>query len=81
MNLVEYKDIKKLIKLYFNQPKILFEHLFASYNQLIEEIIPYSLEKESNVFHEVSDKFSIYLHGFKCKNVRVKPVVFENNPN
>mgnify|MGYP001216335088 CR=1 FL=1 len=81
MSLVEYKDIKKLIKLYFKQPNVLFEHLFCSYNQLIEEIIPYSLVNESNVFHEVSDKFNIFLHGFKCKNVRVKPVVFENNPN
>ena len=81
MSLIEYNDIKKLIRLYFKQPKVLFEHLFSSYNQLIEEIIPYSLEKESNVFHEVSDKYNIYLHGFKCKNVRVKPVVFENNPN
>ena len=81
MSLVEYNDIKKLIRLYFKQPKVLYEHLFSSYNQLIEEIIPYSLEKESNVFHEVSDKYNIYLHGFKCKNVRVKPVVFENNPN
>lgn len=81
MSLVEYNDIKKLIKLYFEQPKILYEHLFSSYNQLIEEIIPYSLIKESNVFHEVTDKFNIYLHGFKCRNVRVKPVIFENNQN
>lgn len=81
MSLVEYDDIKKLIKLYFKQPKILYHHLFSSYNQLIEEIIPFSLEKENNYFHESPEKNNIFLHGFKCKNVRVKPVVFENNPN
>ncbi len=81
MSLVEYNDIKKLITLYFKQPKVLYQHLFSSYNQLIEEIIPFSLVKENNYFHESPDKTSIYLHGFKCKNVRMKPVVFENNPN
>ena len=81
MSLVEYNDIKKLIKLYFDQPKVLYQHLFLSYNQLIEEIIPFSLVKENNYFHESPEKNNIYLHGFKCKNVRVKPVVFESNPN
>merc|ERR1711871_671899 len=81
MSLVEYNDIKKLINLYFKQPKVLYQHLFSSYNQLVEEIIPFSLVKENNYFHESPDKTSIYLHGFKCKNVRMKPVVFENNPN
>ena len=76
MSLVEYNnDIKKLINIYFNQPKILYEHLFASYNQLVEEIIPYSLVKENNYFYENVDKTEIYLHGFRCKNIRLKPVV------
>lgn len=76
MSLVEYNnDIKKLIDIYFNQPKILYEHLFASYNQLVEEIIPYSLVKENNYFYENVDKTDIYLHGFRCKNIRLKPVV------
>jgi DNA-directed RNA polymerase beta subunit/intein/homing endonuclease len=81
MSLVEYNDIKKLIKLYFEQPKVLYQHLFGSYNQLVEEIIPFSLVKENNYFYENVDKNENYLHGFRCKNVRMKPVVFENNPN
>ena len=81
MSLVEYHDIKKLIKLYFDQPKILYQHLFSSYNQLIEEIIPFSLVKENNYFYENTEKNDVFLHGFRCKNVRIKPVVFENNPN
>jgi len=65
-------DLNQLIKLYFKQPNILYEHLFSSYNQFIEEIIPYSLNKENNYFYEsITD--SIYLHGFKCENIRIKP--------
>ena len=52
MSLVEYNDVKKLIKLYFDQPKILYQHLFSSYNQLVEEIIPFSLVKRNNYFYE-----------------------------
>ena len=81
MSLVEYEDIKNLIRLYFNQDQVLFNHLFSSFNQLIEEIIPFTLIKENNYFYENVDKTDIYLHGFRCKNIRLKPVVFDNNPN
>ena len=54
--------IDKLIELYFKQPKVLFEHLFASYHQLVEEIIPYGLTKDTNYFYENVDKNIIYLH-------------------
>ncbi len=81
MSLVEYEDIKNLIRLYFNQDQVLFKHLFSSFNQLVEEIIPFTLIKENNYFYENVDKTDIYLHGFKCKNIRLKPVVFDNNPN
>ena len=81
MSLVEYNDIKKLIKIYFDQPKILYQHLFSSYNQLVEEIIPFSLVKENNYFYENVENNENFLHGFRCKNVRIKPVIFENNPN
>ena len=81
MNLVEYENIRDLIRLYFNQEQVLFNHLFASFNQLIEEIIPFTLIKENNYFYENVDKTDIYLHGFRCRNIRIKPVVFDNNPN
>uniref|UniRef100_A0A6C0EE33 DNA-directed RNA polymerase n=1 Tax=viral metagenome TaxID=1070528 RepID=A0A6C0EE33_9ZZZZ len=73
------KNITNLIDLYFNQPKILYQHLFSSYHQFIEEIIPYLLIKEPNNFYENIDKEKIYLHGFKCSNIRLKPSVFEND--
>ena len=81
MSLVEYEDIRNLIRLYFNQEQVLYNHLFSSFNQLIEEIIPFTLIKENNYFYENVDKTDIFLHGFRCKNIRLKPVVFENNPN
>ncbi len=73
------KNIDNLIKLYFNQPRVLYEHLFNSYHQFVEEIIPYSLIQEKNYFYENVDKETIYLHGFKCSNVRIKPSTFEND--
>jgi DNA-directed RNA polymerase beta subunit len=73
------KEINKLIELYFNQPKILYEHLFASYHQFVSEIIPYSLIQEPNYFYENVDKEMIYLHGFRCTNIRIKPSTFEND--
>lgn len=72
-------NIDKLIKLYFNQPKVLYEHLFSSYHQFISEIIPYSLIQEKNYFYEDVDKEMVYLHGFKCSNIRIKPSTFEND--
>jgi len=73
------KEIDKLIELHFNQPKVLYEHLFASYHQFVGEIIPYSLIQEQNYFYESVDKELIYLHGFKCLNIRIKPSTFEND--
>ena len=49
-DLVSQENIDEILKLYFKQPKVLYEHLFASYHQLIEELIPYSLSQEKNAF-------------------------------
>lgn len=72
-------DIDKVLDLYFKQPRILFEHLFTSYNQLVEEIIPYSLIQESNNFYQHVSKDYIYHHGFRCSNIRIKPPTFDND--
>ncbi len=73
------KEINKLVHLYFKQPSILYEHLFSSYHQFIEEIIPYSLKHDKNYFYENIEGTTIYYHGFKCENVRIKPPTFEND--
>jgi len=79
MTLLMQKEINKLLDLYFNQPNVLYEHLFSSYHQFIEEIIPYSLKHDKNYFYENIDGTTIYYHGLKCDNVRIKPPTFEND--
>ena len=70
-------NIDIMIDLYFNQIQILYEHLFASYNVFIKNIIPDSIKK--NNFYENIDKNKIYLHGFECSDIRIKPATFEND--
>ena len=76
---ISQEDIDKLIDLYYKQPRVLYEHLFGSYNQLVEEIIPYSLVQEPNHFYQNVIENNIYLHGFKCMNIRIKPPTFDND--
>ena len=71
-------DINKILKLYFSQPQSIYQHLFASFYQFVDEIIPSSLHKNNNYFHENVTSNAIYLHGFKCSNISIKPPV---NPN
>ena len=78
-NEINQNDIDQLIRLYFKQPNTLYTHLFSSFHQLIEEIIPYSLNKENNYFYESIDNNTIYLHGFKCSNIRIKPPTNPSN--
>jgi DNA-directed RNA polymerase beta subunit/intein/homing endonuclease len=73
------KDIDKIIDLYFKQSLILYEHLFSSYHQFIEEIIPYCLKQEKNYFYENLDGNLIHFHGFRCTNIRIKPATFDND--
>jgi len=75
---INQKHIDKLMHLYFKQPKILYEHLFASSDQLIEGIA-HSLTQEQNYFFQNVIENIIYLHGFKFTNVRIKPPTFDND--
>ena len=71
-------DLNLLIKLYFKQPNVLYQHLFGSFHQLIEEIIPSNICDDYNYFYESGDNHNVYLHGFKCENVRIKPPTVPN---
>jgi DNA-directed RNA polymerase beta subunit len=75
------KHINKLIELYFGQlnGNILYEHLFASYDKFVSDIIPYSLIQENNIFYENVEKEFIYHHGFKFSNIKIKPSTFDND--
>lgn len=79
MTTVTQDDINILVKSYFKQPSILYEHLHSSFHQLVEEIIPYSLCKENNVFYESIVGNIIYSHAFNCSNVRIKPPTNPSN--
>lgn len=67
--------IDKLMELYFKQSKILYTHLFTSYHQLIEEIIPFTLEDDVHIFYEHIVDNNIYLYGFKFTDVSILPPV------
>ena len=51
MSKVDQNDVDKLVELYFKQPNILVDHLFGSYHQFIEEMIPYIISKKPNILH------------------------------
>ena len=72
------EHIDKLIHLYFKQNSILYDHLFSSYNQFIEENIKYCLKQDNNNFYENIDNNIINVHGFKCDNIRIKPSTYDN---
>lgn len=77
------KDLRKgidyLTELYFAQPKVMYSHLFSSFHQFIEEMIPYSLEQETNYFYDNVTKDAIYLYGFKFKDTKILPPVRERD--
>jgi len=76
---ISQKDLDKLLKLYFKQPKIMYQHLFSSFHQLVEEIIPANIGNEINYFYESNDNNKIYYHGFRCRNISIKPPTNNNN--
>ena len=70
----QQQEIDKLLKLKFSEPYGgLYNHLHGTFHQFCEEIIPYSLIQEQNIFYENVDKELIFLHGFKLSNIRIKP--------
>ena len=72
-------NMNNLLTMCLSQKNALYAHLFGSYDQFIREMIPYLLIQENNYFYENVDREKIYLHGFKCSNVRIKPSTFDNN--
>ena len=74
MSEINQDDINKVEELYFKQPKILYQHLFGSMHQLVEEIIPFILSNDVNYFYENVDKHKIYMHGFRIDNCHATPI-------
>lgn len=79
-NLLKHTKNREILKdLYFKQPQILFDHLFRSYHQFVDEIIFNSLVNEPNYFYENITPEIIYRYGFKFENPRIKPPTYEND--
>ena len=76
---ISQEKLDKILDLYFKQPRVLYEHIFASMNQLVEQIIPYSLIQENNYFYQNVIENKIYFHGFKNSNIRIKPPTLDND--
>lgn len=76
---LKQKDLDVMVDLLLNQNKYLYQHLFNSYHQFIEEIIPYSLKRNYNGFYENILDDKIYNHGFKIEDISIRPC--ENNNN
>ena len=72
-------EINKILHLYFKQPRILYQHLFDSFHQFVEEIIPRSLKEDGNIFYESINGALIHYHCFKIDNIRIKPPTFDND--
>ena len=70
---VTQEKINGLVDLMLSQNKFLYQHLFNSYHQFIEEIIPYSLRRDNNGFYENIADNKIYTHGFKVENISIRP--------
>ena len=73
MTEVKQKDLDVMVDLLLNQNKYLYQHLFNSYHQFIEEIIPYSLSRVYNSFYENIIEDKIFNHGFKIENISIRP--------
>lgn len=73
------KSLELFVDLYFQQPQILYNHLFTSYNQLVENTIPFILKEEGNVFHENVTQSEIYSYGFKFSNIKIFPPTRERD--
>jgi DNA-directed RNA polymerase beta subunit len=73
------QEFQKVIDLYYSQPKILYNHLFSSYEKFIDEIIYDTLMKDPSYFHEniIGDKS--YKHGFVYEDVFFKPASIDND--
>jgi DNA-directed RNA polymerase II subunit RPB2 len=72
-------EINKILHLYFKQPRILYQHLFDSFHQFVEEIIPRSLKEDSNIFYESIEGPYTHYHRFQIDNIRIKPPTFDND--
>lgn len=73
-----YKRIFDIVDARFTKKNILYEHLYNSYNDFIDNQVINFLKTNDNIFDEnkVGDK--VYRYRFKFENIHVRPPLNEN---
>jgi len=73
-----YKRIFDIVDARFTKKNILYEHLYNSYNDFIDNQVINFLKTNDNIFDEnkVGDK--VYRYKFKFENIHVRPPLNEN---
>jgi len=73
-----YKRIFDIIDARFTKKNILYEHLYNSYNDFIDNQVINFIKTNDNIFDEnkVGDK--VYRYRFKFENIHVRPPLNEN---
>lgn len=72
MSNLQQSDIFKLVDLYFDQDKIMYQYIYNSYNHVIDEIIPNILRESENIIFEKYANGKIYRYRFDYENIQVQ---------
>lgn len=70
-------EIFKFIDLYFNRKYIMYNHIYNSYNNFIEDSIRVFLKENDNTFYEKITKDSVIKYKFEFDNITLRPPIIE----
>jgi DNA-directed RNA polymerase II subunit RPB2 len=73
-----YKRIFDIIDARFTKKNILYEHLYNSYNDFIDNQVINFLKTNDNIFDENKIGDKVYRYRFKFENIHVRPPLNEN---
>jgi DNA-directed RNA polymerase II subunit RPB2 len=72
VNNLNVDDIFKFMDLYFNNNGVMYNHLYNSYNKMLDENLANFLERGEHVFYEKVTKDQIIKYKFKYEKVSIK---------
>lgn len=72
-NMIDIDSIYKFSDLYFKQQKIMYSHLYNSFNKLLDEDIPNFLKNDKTPFYEKVTRDKVYKYYFKYEDIAIKP--------
>lgn len=77
-NQLDINNIFKFMDLYFNRSGIMYNHLYNSFNKLLDEDIKNFLDKSDNTFFEKITKDKVIRYKFEYTNIAVRPPMLPN---